>query len=332
MRTLINILLLLCGVGILLALVWRAGPSEILTDAKDADPIYISIGALVFFGSIVTRALRWYLMLRFMQGDTSFTRFLPLYLLNFMISNATPARCGEALAPFLLKRYIGSSTGEGFSIVLVDRIVELILIVFIAICGFAYCLLFADLPAKLSGGFYGAVVALLGLLGLLSILALSKRVALFALNLSGKFLPEGILIKLKTTLDSFYDGLETLKNQRIMCALLLFAVLSWGFVAFSYFLRAKAILEAPFLPITSSWGISIGVGTASFIPGNLGAGQAIFAIFISEIFQFDFAQATAAALVAKVVALGVTYISGLGSLWWIRRRGYANVEGKRTKG
>ena len=306
-------------------LVWRAGPSEILADSKDADPIYISIGALVFFGSIVMRALRWYLMLRFMKGDTSFTRFLPLYLLNFMVSNATPARCGEALAPFLLKRYIGSSTGEGFSIVLVDRIVELIFIVFITISGFVYCILFADLPAKLSGGFY-ATVAVLGLLGALSILALSKRVTSFVLNLLGKFFPEKILTKLKNTLDSFYDGLDALKNQRMLCALLLFAALSWLFVTFSYFLRAKAILDAPFLPITSSWAISIGVGTASFIPSNLGVGQASFAILISKIFKFDFAQAAAAALVAKVVALGVTYTSGLGSLLWIRRRGYSNVE------
>ena len=306
-------------------LVWRAGAGDILAASKDVDLIYISVGALVFLGAIVMRALRWYLMLKFMKGDTTFTRFLPLYFLNFMISNATPARSGEALAPFLLKQHIGSSTGEGFSIELVDRIVELIFIVFITICGCAYCLFFADLPAKL----YIALAVLLGLLGLMLMLALSKKVGFFTLNILGRFFSERVLTKLKDTLTSFYDGLDALKNQRVLYTLLLFAALSWVFVAFSYFLRAKAILDASFLPITSSWAISIGVGTASFIPSNLGVGQASFAYLISKIFKFDltqttiFAQATAAALMAKVVALGVTYVAGLSSLLWIRRRGYS---------
>jgi len=332
MRTLINILLLLCGLGILFALVLLVGPGKILAASKDVDPIYISIGALVFLGSIVMRALRWYLMLRYMKGDTSFTRFFPLYFLNFMISNATPARSGEALAPFLLKKHIGSSTGEGFSIVLVDRIVELIFIVFITICGFVYCLFFADLPAGFGRAFYVALAVLLGLLGLLLLLALSKKVASFALNLLGKLFSEEKLTKLRNTLDSFYDGLDALRNQRVLYTLLLFAALSWMFVAVSYFLRARAILDAPFLHITSSWVISIGVGTASFIPSNLGAGQASFALLISKIFEFNLAQATAAALIAKVVALGVTYVAGIGSLLWIRRRGYSNTEGKGAKG
>jgi uncharacterized protein (TIRG00374 family) len=255
-----------------------------------------------------------------MKGETSFARFLPLYFFNFMISNATPARCGEALAPFLLKKHLGSSTGEGFSIVLVDRIVEIMLTVFITICGFAYCLFFADLPSELNIMFYAAMVLLLGLLSLLFILALSKKVGFIALNLLSRFFPEEKLAKLKNNLDSFYDGLDVLKNQKVLGTLMIFATFSWLFTAFSHFWRAKAILNAPFLHITSSWAISIGIGTVSFIPGNLGAGQASFAVLISKIFNFDFAQATAAALIAKVLALGVTYAAGLGSLLWIRRQ------------
>jgi hypothetical protein len=56
---------------------------------------------------------------------------------------------------------------------------------------------------------------------------------------------------------------------------------------------------------------------ASFIPSGLGSSQASFAYLIF-LMVGDFAHATAAALLAKVVALVVIFALGLGSLFWLR--------------
>ncbi len=318
MRTIINFLLLLAGIGILALLVILAGPSKIVDAAKDVHIGYMLAGVFLFLFALVVRAARWYILLKYLKTNITFTRFLPLYFLNFMISNATPARSGEALAPFLLKRHIGSSTGEGFSVVLVDRIVDLICVVFITVCGFSYYVTFANLPHAVNKAFYIAIAILVAFLSLILIFVLSKRIALSVLSVLAKFFSTPRIQSLRNGLDSFYRGLDTLKKLHIQRLLLLLATFSWMLVATSFFLRIRAILNAPFSHIIASWAISIGIGTASFIPSSLGSGQASFAYLIS-LLQFDIADAVAAALLSKFAALGIIYISGLSSLLWIRR-------------
>jgi uncharacterized membrane protein YbhN (UPF0104 family) len=129
-------------------------------------------------------------------------------------------------------------------------------------------------------------------------------------------------------LSSFYDGLKTVK--RVMPILIVYVILSWLLFAISYFLRVRAIMFAsltdafglrhsPFWPIMSCWIISMCIGMASFIPSGLGSSQASFAYLIS-VAGGDFAQATAAAIFAKFVAMIVIFMFGLGSLSWIRKQ------------
>jgi len=315
-RNLINVLLFFLGVGILVLIVILAGPSNIWDASKKADLIFMTLGLLVFVLYLFVRSLRWHLMLKTTKDDIKLREFIPVYFLNFLISNVTPGRSGEVVAPFLMKQHIGSSTGMGFSVVLVDRIVDILFIVGTAILGFIYYILSTDLPQSINIAFYIAIAVLIVMVGIMVMAALwQKGVSAFATVFTNLFFRKRQK-QLLEGLSSFYDGLKTVRT--VMPKLVAYAILSWFLLALSYFLRIRAILYSPLLPITSCWIISICIGMATFIPSGLGSSQASFAYLISTA-GGDFAQATAAALLAKFVALCVIFSLGLGSLFWVRR-------------
>lgn len=318
-RGLVNISLFLLGVGILGLMVVLSGPSKIWEAAKGADWLFIVSGLAVFALYLFVRSLRWHVMIKAIKNDVKLVEFMPVYFLNFMISNVTPGRSGEAVAPFLMKRHVGSSAGMGFSIVIVDRILDILFTMGIAALGFMYCTAFLNLPQSLTIVFYPAIGILVAMTGVMTVIVFWRKGA-FALlrHFTGVFFRKRQR-QLLNGLDSFYEGLGVLRKRKVMPKLLAYAAVSWSLLAFSYFLRVRAVLDSSALPILSCWIISMCIGMASFIPSGLGSSQASFAYLLSFTGS-DFADATAAALLTKFIALGVIFALGLGSLFWIRRK------------
>jgi len=317
MRKLFNLLLFFLGLCILGLMVVLADPSKIWDALKKADLIFMVSGLLVFVFYLFVRSLRWHVMLKATKEDVKLRELVPVYFLNFMISNVTPGRSGEVVAPFLMKQHVGSSTGMGFSVVLVDRILDILFIVGTAILGFIYYLLFTNLPQSINVAFYTAIAVLVAMAGMMIVLAIWEKGAFAFLKAFTNCFFRKRQKQLLEGLSSFYDGLKTVR--KVMPKLVVYVILSWFLLAISYFLRVRAVLYSPLLPIISCWIISICIGMASLIPSGLGSSQASFAYLISFTGS-DFAHATAAALTAKFVALCVIFALGLSSLFWIRKR------------
>ncbi|HIE27579.1 TPA: flippase-like domain-containing protein [Candidatus Poribacteria bacterium] len=316
-KTIINLLLLLLGLCILALMVFWAGPVKIWSASKKANAVFMVSGLLIFVFYLFMRSLRWYVMLKATKDDIKLKELIPVYFLNFMISNITPGRSGEVAAPFLMKRHVGSSTGMGFSVVLVDRILDILFIVGMAILGFIYYILSTDLPQSINVAFYIAIAVLMAMAGIMIMATLwQKGASAFLIAFTNLFFRKRQK-QLLEGLNSFYDGLKIV--GKVMPTLIAYAILSWVLLGISYFLRIRAVLYSPLLPIMSCWIISMCIGMASFIPSGLGSSQASFAYLLSLI-AGDFAHATAAALVAKFVALIVIFALGLGSLLLIRRK------------
>jgi uncharacterized protein (TIRG00374 family) len=257
-----------------------------------------------------------------------------------------------------MKRHVGSSAGMGFSVVLVDRILDTLFIVGASILGFIYYLsvsydgtfLFERkvwLSQSINVVFYTAIAVLIAMTGMMIMVAIWQKGTLVFLTACTNLFFRKRQKQLLEGLSSFYDGLKTVK--KVMPILIVYVILSWLLFAISYFLRVRAVMSAsltdacglqhsPFWPIMSCWIISMCIGMASFIPSGLGSSQASFAYLIS-VAGGDFAQATAAAILAKFVALIVIFAFGLGSLFWIRRKTFGlskivdmNVHAESKKG
>lgn len=317
-KSLIKILLFVLGIGILALMVIISGPSNIWNAAKGSDWQFAVSGLVVFALYLFVRSLRWHVMLKAIKDDVKLGDFMPIYFINFMISNITPGRSGEAAAPFLMKRHIGADAGMGFSIVIVDRILDVLFTVILAVVGFIYCTVFLDLPQSLTIAFYPAIAILIAMTGVMLMVVLWRKGAFLLLrSFTGVFFKKRQR-QMLDGLDSFYEGLRILKRRKVTLKLLACVTLSWALLAFSYFLRVRAVIHASALPILACWIISLCIGMASFIPSGLGSSQASFAYLLSFTGS-DLAGATTAALLTKFVALGAIFTLGLSSLFWIRR-------------
>ena len=174
-RSLVNTLLFLLGVGILALMIVLKGPSEVWNACRGANLAFVISGVVSFALYLFVRSLRWHVMVRAIADNVKLREFMPVYFLNFMISNITPGRSGEAAAPFLMKRYVGSSTGMGFSVVIVDRILDILFTVVMAVLGFIYCVVFLDLPRNLIIAFYPAIGILVAMTGVMMMVVLWRK-------------------------------------------------------------------------------------------------------------------------------------------------------------
>jgi len=316
-RNLVNILLFILGIGILGALVIWSGPGKSWNALKKAELPLMFSGLFVFAFYLFVRSLRWYTMLKLIKNELKLREFVPVYFVNFMISNITPGRSGEALAPFLMKKYIGSSTGSGFSIVIIDRVLDILFIVVASLLSFIYFVYSTNLPPGINISFYIAIGILVTMSGIMLILAFWEKGGFAFLRAftnvffckRQKYLLEG--------LSSFYESVKIVR--KVIPKVIIYLIISWFLLAISYFLRVRAIMDSDFMPVTTCWIISLSIGMASFIPSGLGSSQASFAVLIA-LMGNDLADATAASILAKFAALSVIFVLGLGFLFYIRSK------------
>ena len=136
----VKLLLFLVGFSILIALIYRVGFPEIIRVISGAKPHLIFLGILVYLLVILTRSLKWFLLTRIIENKINYRQFVPFYLVNSLMGNLTPFKSGEAVTPFLFKKYLKIPVGQGFSIVILDRFFELMIFIIILVSAIFYIL------------------------------------------------------------------------------------------------------------------------------------------------------------------------------------------------
>ncbi|MCS7252148.1 MAG: lysylphosphatidylglycerol synthase transmembrane domain-containing protein [Anaerolineae bacterium] len=125
---------------------------------------WLLAGALFYFVAVILRTWRWGILLHTLQSTGFRERFVALTI-GYMGNNLYPARAGELLRAYVLQRRCGISMGAALGTIVVERVLDGLMVVFLAMAA----LLFFPLPASLrlvvivGGGIFGG--AFLGLLG-----------------------------------------------------------------------------------------------------------------------------------------------------------------------
>lgn len=126
---------------------------------------WLLIGALFYFVAVILRTWRWGILLRGLQSTGFQDRFIALTI-GYMGNNLYPARAGELLRAYVLQRRCGVRVSTALGTIVVERVLDGLMVVFLALVA----LLFFPLPASLrsavmAGGavFGGALLMLLGM-------------------------------------------------------------------------------------------------------------------------------------------------------------------------
>jgi uncharacterized protein (TIRG00374 family) len=222
------------GVAISAVFLWLALRGLKLGDVwaalRTANLWWLLPGITVYFVGVWARAWRWHYLLRPLKSIATNAMF-PIVAIGYMGNNIYPARAGEVLRAYVLRREHGVPVSASLATIVVERIFDgVVMLMFV----------FFNLGAlaRLTGdsGFAGSIqaVALWGTAAFAAALAVFILAAVFPHQSLGLYhrwveprLPKRFGPKITNLLVSFWDGLASLRSPRSILMVLVTSVVIW---------------------------------------------------------------------------------------------------------
>jgi len=247
---------------------------------RNANYYWVGLSLLLALVSLVSRAMRWNLMLQTLGHDPKLSNTFFAVMIGYMANYAPIPRLGEASRCGILTRYEKIPFTESFGTVIAERLIDvlcLLLVFFITLLvefdkinGLAHQYILDPLIKKfvLIGAhpLLTIIIIASGLIGLYFIIRLTNK------RKEGS----GIIQRGLKFLAGFFEGIKTVKHIKKPWQFLGHTILIWVI----YYLTLHVCFYA--LPETSKLGFSEGItifafGTLGvvFTPGGIGAFQVI---------------------------------------------------------
>lgn len=190
---------------------------------RQANYWWLVPSVMVYFGAVWARTWRWHYMLRHIVR-VPLSRLFPVVVIGYMGNNVYPARAGEVLRSYVLRRNEGVPISASLATVVLERLFDgLIMLLFV----------FATLPFAPLPPAYAALVTFFSVLflgALIAFLALAARPARMSRlyeRLVDRFAPVAWRPKIHGTFDRFVVGLQSLRSPRDLLLIFLSSTLIW---------------------------------------------------------------------------------------------------------
>ena len=289
--------------GLRLPLVWEA--------VKHANYWWIIPGVAIYFVGVFIRTWRWYYMLRQFK-DVSIKRLFPVVCIGYAGNNIYPARAGEVIRSYVLKKNEDIPISGSLATVLVERIFDglvMLLFVFLALP------FVSGIPPK-----YRSFVILLSIIfgvALVLFIAVAARpewvIKLYS-PLAQLIIPAKIRPKTDSMIERFLFGLASLQSPKDVVMIFFTSILIWLAETMKYWFVMHAFdFSVSFITLMLMNGIVNLFTTLPSAPGYIGTFDAPGIKVLVDVGGVDPIIATAytlvlhAALWLPITALGVYY-------------------------
>ncbi len=268
-------------------------------------------GAALVLATYVGRALRWEIMLRPLKKDPDLWQIFTATCIGFT-ATVLFGRAGEPVRPYLIAKKEGVSFSSQIAAWIVERILDLLMV--LLIFGFALTQISVStiqpgpkMRVILEAGGYAVGLTGLGALALLLTLRRVRGPVLHRWIEKMKFLPEAFQIKLLKTLESFDEGMQSMRKPSYTALLVVYTVIEWLVVVAAFLCTCRAF------PATAGFGwmdsiILLGFvafGSAVQIPGVGGGMQIAAVVVLTEFFGLTLETASGIAL----ILWSITFVS-----------------------
>ena len=256
-------------------------------------------GIGVYFVTVLVRTWRWRSMLAHLKL-IPLRRLFPIVVIGYMGNNVYPARAGEILRSYMLRRKEGVGMTASLATVVLERIFDgLVMLLFV----------FATLPfAPLPEGFRLVVIAFslvfaVALALFFGLAARPERMARLYAYAVDRLAPEGLRPRIHGLFDRFVQGLQSLRSPREMTTIFLTSTVIWlGETTKYWFVMHAFDFNVPFPLLMLMTAV---VNLATTIPSTPGYIGTFDAPGIAILTQFGVEQA---------IATGYTLVLH-GALW-----------------
>lgn len=119
-----KILSVTLGIGIIILLLYFSDMKEVISVLGKIHPIWVILAVLAYNINWVLRGYRWQIILDSMGQKIGLKESISLTILGNFINLVTPAKIGDFVRAFVLKRNKDIDISKGLSSVIIDRILD----------------------------------------------------------------------------------------------------------------------------------------------------------------------------------------------------------------
>ncbi len=261
--------------------------------ARHANYWWILPGVAVYFFAVWARTWRWHYQLRPIKG-IPLRELFPVVVIGYMGNNIYPARIGELLSAYVLRKREGVSISSSLATILVARIFDgVVMLLFV----------FFSLPFTPMPGWLRQVVIAGGLLFFTALVlflaaaASPKSAQLVYGWMIDRFVPERFRSPLRGFLNHFMEGLRSLRNPLDVAMIFFTSLVIWLAETVKYWFVMHCFdFEVPFYVLLLMNGVVNLATTIPSSPGYVGTFDAP-GIKVLETFGVNRAVATSYTLV-----------------------------------
>jgi uncharacterized protein (TIRG00374 family) len=298
--------------------------SEVWASVRQANYLWLIPSVAVYFVVVWARTWRWHYLLRPLKS-VPLGRLFPVVVIGYMGNNIYPARIGELLRAYVLKRKEDVSISAALATVIIERIFDGVVML-----GFVIFNLSTLAAVSGESGFVGSIqqIAIVGTLAFAGALAVFLLAAIFPHQSLGLFhrwieprLPTSIRAKITGIVVSFWAGLESLRSPFSILMVLVTSVVIWLLETVKYWFVMHAFsFQVSFFALMLMNGIVNLATTIPSAPGYVGTfdkpGSAVLAAFgVNPAVATGYTLVLHAALWLPITLLGVVYMMTEGVKW-----------------
>jgi len=243
--------------------------SEIGRVFRQVDPFPLVVATVISLFLFVIRSIRWhYLLLPKVRIG-----FFPLFsatMIGFMANNILPARIGEFVRAYVLSKKEDISTSAALATIVVERLFD----AFSLLLMFLVTFYLYDYPGWVGGVRIAATLVFLGFLTVLVLIVLLPERFVRVMSGWGRILPGRVQQKIEGILVSFVEGLDILKDKKLILIVLFFSIIHWMLLGYGIALGLGAFsIDLPAIgPYFVTSVVCIGISIPSS-PGFVGTFQ-----------------------------------------------------------
>lgn len=294
-------LLFLVSFSLLAALIYFSNPSKVFTIITNAKIEYIFLGLSFWLITAVMRSLRWRYLLGKLDVRISFPGALKYYITGLFISNLSPAKSADPIRAVFLKKMEGESFSKGMASISLERILDLLAMITIAIPGLVLLTLSSNVVVWAWGaiGLYIFMISFFFYL-LFSGDKLEKFLGKFVSIFS--FIPQ--IKRLGNKVEKFSgklrESMRRYSSKRTLATAFLWSLAVWILNFVPVWMAFYALgFEVPFTVVVTVLTLATLIGIITFLPGTLGSGEVLSVTMFSMLLTISVSGLTSAVILGR---------------------------------
>lgn len=266
------------GLLISAALLWLALRNLKLAEAwsamQSANYWWLLPGVAVYFVGVWARAWRWHYLLKPLKAIST-NKMFPIVTIGYMGNNIYPARAGELLRAYILRRQEGVRVSASLATILIERIfdgVVMLMFVIFNLNGLAHLTGASGFVGSIQAVAVWGTAAFAVALGVFLLMAMFPHQSLGLYHrLGAPLIPARFREKVTAMLVSFWTGLESLRSPANILMVFLTSVVIWLLETGKYWFVMHAFnFEVSFFALMLMNGIVNLATTIPSAPGYVG--------------------------------------------------------------